>query len=270
MDRSQKIAAKMAGAQGIRLVRIVRAAVVLGVLGACGLISYGISSLYDSAELLWTFNARYNPHSVIVLCEVAAAKIAGRTPDLAGAADFINLALRVNPNDTLPYQRASEMYFRAGDIEAAVDSLRKAEARMSPLELDSLLHHRRDAIDAQAHRASILRPELERGRALEIARQWDAAIAFYTGIINAHPGEIDARLRLGYSLQHGKLDFAGAEKIYRDVLALKPDSADAWLFLGFVLRDMKRTTDAVEAFQKAIALDPNIMSAHPELLDPDQ
>ncbi|MBM3999537.1 MAG: tetratricopeptide repeat protein [Planctomycetes bacterium] len=51
-------------------------------------------------------------------------------------------------------------------------------------------------------------------------------------------------------------DLAGAESIYRQVLASAPEHADAWCYLGIVLYDRRRWEESVDAYREAVRLRP--------------
>lgn len=55
--------------------------------------------------------------------------------------------------------------------------------------------------------------------------------------------------------QQGRV--ADAEKVYRQVLSLVPNDANAWCYLGIALHDQRRYHEAVDAYNKALALNPD-------------
>jgi Tetratricopeptide repeat len=56
-----------------------------------------------------------------------------------------------------------------------------------------------------------------------------------------------------------------AEHVYRQVLAVEPQCAAAWCYLGMACHDQERFDDALFAFQQAIGLDPNMPAAYQNL-----
>jgi tetratricopeptide (TPR) repeat protein len=62
-------------------------------------------------------------------------------------------------------------------------------------------------------------------------------------------------LQASFARSHGKPE--EALKIYKKVVALKPDHQVGWKDTGMCYRDLLRYDEALEAFQKAIELDPN-------------
>jgi protein O-GlcNAc transferase len=63
--------------------------------------------------------------------------------------------------------------------------------------------------------------------------------------------------------QSGKLE--EAEQLYRQVIALRPDFAEAHYNLGTALADRGQTREAIPAYQQAIAFKPNFPEAHRNL-----
>jgi len=67
-------------------------------------------------------------------------------------------------------------------------------------------------------------------------------------------------LQASFAHSHGKPE--EALKIYKKLLALKPDHQVGWEKMGVCYRDLMRYDEALEAFQKAIELDPNDPSSY--------
>ncbi len=62
-------------------------------------------------------------------------------------------------------------------------------------------------------------------------------------------------------LIHQAGDLAAAEKVYRQVLAAEPASANAWCYLGIALFDTQRLEESVAAYQRAVAIQPGFAIA---------
>ena len=62
-------------------------------------------------------------------------------------------------------------------------------------------------------------------------------------------------LKQGWRI-HQSGDLAGAEKIYRQVIATEPKNANAWCYLGIALFDTQRLEESVAANQRAVAIQP--------------
>jgi hypothetical protein len=72
---------------------------------------------------------------------------------------------------------------------------------------------------------------------------------------------IEDVLNQGWQL-HLTRQFAQAEQMYRQALAMQPGSAAAWGFLGMACHDQARLDDALFAYDQAIVLDPNAAGVH--------
>lgn len=57
-------------------------------------------------------------------------------------------------------------------------------------------------------------------------------------------------------------DYKKAIKLLNKVVAAKPDNADAWNYLGFSHRKLKKFDEAMNAYQKALAIEPNHRGAN--------
>ena len=63
-------------------------------------------------------------------------------------------------------------------------------------------------------------------------------------------------LEHGWKLQQAG-DLAGAERVYRQVLQVEPQNANAWCYFGMACHDQQRYDEAVAAYQNAVRLQPN-------------
>ena len=62
-------------------------------------------------------------------------------------------------------------------------------------------------------------------------------------------------------------DYIKAIKLLSKVVAAKPKDADAWNYLGFSNRKLKRFDQALDAYQKALAINPKHRGAHEYLVE---
>jgi FkbM family methyltransferase len=60
---------------------------------------------------------------------------------------------------------------------------------------------------------------------------------------------------------HQAGNFAGAEGLYRQVIASEPANANAWCYLGIALFDTQRLEESVAAYQRAVGLQPGFAIA---------
>ena len=103
----------------------------------------------------------------------------------------------------------------------------------------------------------------ERGLALE-ATDPDAAMAAYERSDHASGSDLiraDAHNNLG-RLHHDRGNHAVAESCYRIALCIRADVALYWFNLGVVVEDQGRLAEAIDAYERAIALDPTLADAH--------
>src|SRR5205085_938645 len=60
---------------------------------------------------------------------------------------------------------------------------------------------------------------------------------------------------------HQAGDVAGAERVYRQVVAAQPNHAAAWCYLGMACHDQDRFEEAIAAYQRAVELKPDLTVA---------
>ncbi len=75
---------------------------------------------------------------------------------------------------------------------------------------------------------------------------------------------LQAKLKEGFAL-HQQGNFAGAERLYAQVLRMQPKNVDALHFLGLLALQTGQTGRGVELIKKAIAIDPGFAPAHVNL-----
>jgi len=109
----------------------------------------------------------------------------------------------------------------------------------------------------------------ERGVGLEDTAP-DRAVAAYRRALAARPGLADAHCNLG-RLLHERGELAAAEHHYRQAIAADGGVALFWFNLGVVIEDRHPGIDAagpdaadeaIDAYQRALALDPAQVDAH--------
>ena len=99
---------------------------------------------------------------------------------------------------------------------------------------------------------------------LQQNEQWSAAEDIYRRILDVAPDYADAVHYAGV-LAHQQGKSAEAEMLIERSLSLESDRADWHSNLGIVYRDRLKLDEAVAAFKDAIALDPNHANAHSNL-----
>lgn len=91
-------------------------------------------------------------------------------------------------------------------------------------------------------------------RALSESQDWKSAIAEYSAFLKQQPDDVPANLNLA-AIQIGQGEFAKAIPLYEKACELAPDS-NTLADLGTLYARTGRIPQAIEAFQKALALDP--------------
>jgi tetratricopeptide (TPR) repeat protein len=138
-----------------------------------------------------------------------------------------------------------------------------AASTPSALYADGLKHYIAGRhLDAQACCQRALEIDLEHADTLHLlgllslqTRQYDHAVEWITRALRQTP-KPEYLLSLGNALQLlGQLD--EALKAYNQGVALKPDDAELWRHMGFVLTKLDRTDEAILAFQHLVKLSPH-------------
>ena len=90
--------------------------------------------------------------------------------------------------------------------------------------------------------------------------QFDKAIAILTPLAPAHVDDAAFNYLLGMSLLQNKQPNEGA--VYLDRILKQGDSAEARLLMGVALRAGSDHTAARDEFERAVALNPQLLMAH--------
>jgi len=99
------------------------------------------------------------------------------------------------------------------------------------------------------------------GRAFYLAGDYAKAIECYKEIVQLKPNSAEAHFNLG--LAYGKIgDKENEKECYKESIRLKPNSAEAHCNLGFSYRDLGNNEKAIESFKEAIRIRPNYAKAH--------
>ncbi len=99
-------------------------------------------------------------------------------------------------------------------------------------------------------------------RAVMLEREGvDASLAAYEHAIDADRRYLDAYINLGRLLHEAKR-YARAERVYRDGIDACGDDPVLLFNLGVLLDDMKRLTEAMDAYSAALRADPTLADGH--------
>jgi len=90
------------------------------------------------------------------------------------------------------------------------------------------------------------------------------AVEYYSRLTAVSPDNAGAHAKLAYSLYELKR-FDEAQAEVQNALTAKPDMPEAWNTLGLILLERSTTSKAVDAFEKAISLDPDYVEAKQNL-----
>jgi tetratricopeptide (TPR) repeat protein len=93
------------------------------------------------------------------------------------------------------------------------------------------------------------------------AHETAAAETLYRAILTLSPQHADASYNLGILLQE-RGNFANAALAYRHAIALRPDFAGAYSNLGTSLQELGHLDEAIAVYRNAIALQPEFAMAH--------
>ncbi len=203
----------------------------------------------------------------------ARALLAG---DLQQAVDAAQAALRLDPACAAAYAHLGRALFNAGrwqdadrcfqealrrDPESAVAAYNLGHLQRAMGRMDRAI----DAYDDALERAPGLRAaRFNRGITCSLIEQPKRALADFEALLASEPDDTEARLNAGLARQTlGELD--AAESDYRAVLERAPEHPLAWTYLGVLLNERLKTAEAVEALERAIALDPDEIDARREL-----
>jgi len=99
-------------------------------------------------------------------------------------------------------------------------------------------------------------------RRLADAMRWEQVVQVYRELAASRPRDPQAWLRLGHALLYGTQSYVEAEAAYRQALALEADQPAGWAALGAALNAEGRHAEAVSAFGRALALDPEFFETH--------
>jgi tetratricopeptide (TPR) repeat protein len=176
--------------------------------------------------------------------QLARGDAAARDEQTFGAIEAYSGAIALRPDAMLPHLRRGETYQRRGELEEAARDFRVAATldptATRPLEAlgDVLYEMKRFERAAETY-----------ARNLKVDDQ-SASVSYKLALAQYRMGDLDASLATLAS-----------------TLNLSDGSADAHYLMGLCLRDRGRTSEAIDAFQRAVAVAPGHIPAREELAD---
>ena len=144
----------------------------------------------------------------------------------------------------LPYLRRGETYQRRGELEEAARDFRTA-ATLDP---------------------TATRPLEALGDVFYEMKRFERAAATYARNLSVDDRSAVVSYKLALA-QYRMGDLDSALTTLASTLTLSDESADAHYLMGLCLRDRKRTAEAIDAFQRAVAVAPGHIPAREELAD---
>ena len=105
------------------------------------------------------------------------------------------------------------------------------------------------------------RGAIAKGVELRRAGKNDEAIAAFRDVLKANPASLNAMRHLAVSYWQGKKRLDDAEALLRRATQAAEDFTGAWLTLGALLMDTNKYMDAIAAYKKATELEPGMAQA---------
>jgi tetratricopeptide (TPR) repeat protein len=152
-------------------------------------------------------------------------------------------ALSLNPNVPNLHVNLGLSLFKAGDLKGAVSSFEsalKSEPQSSPEEL------RLVTLIGLAHYG---------------LGEYAAAIPYLRKAANADQGNLPLRMALAQSCLWSK-QYQCVLDVYREILKINPDSAEADVLAGEAYDELKNDGGALQEFQAAVKADPKLPNVH--------
>jgi protein O-GlcNAc transferase len=203
--------------------------------------------------------------------------MAHQTRNYQRAVEFIDAAVRVQPENAFFYFNRGNALFELNRMNEAVASYRTA-LELSPdfaeahYSLGNALMGLKlfDQAIACYDKSIALKPEYaavfcyNRGNALLELQQWEAAIASYDRVIAENANCAEAHSNRGKALwEMKKIDASLAS--YEKAIEIKPELAEAYIGRGLALHELGKLSAAIEDYREAIQLNPNSAEAHHNL-----
>jgi tetratricopeptide (TPR) repeat protein len=114
----------------------------------------------------------------------------------------------------------------------------------------------KEYIDNDPERGAIVK-----GVELRRAGKNDEAIVAFRDVLKANPASLNAMRHLAVSYWQGKKRLDDAEALLRRATQAAADFTGAWLTLGALLMDTNKYVDAIAAYKKATELEPGMAQA---------
>jgi tetratricopeptide (TPR) repeat protein len=176
-----------------------------------------------------------------------------------------------------PLLLAVPLFFWFELAAARTSNPQSSRAQPSPAESPKKTERQDDSLSLKPAKDLVLRPEGERkaealahfveGTSFEENGEMDKALEAYRKVLNVDPGQSELASRVAALLTRQD-DFPQAIDILKDAVKAAPRAPEPYLQLAFIYaKYLKKTDQAVEYANRAIALDPTNIEAHQRLYE---
>jgi tetratricopeptide (TPR) repeat protein len=213
---------------------------------------------YEGANMQWAQNAF--EEALKIDPDYADAAVALVT--LLQRSGKIDEALAVAQKyaKTMPY--SVQLQKRYGEL-----LLRKADALLEQGDPNAAVEKRSAAVEPLEAAVKRLSDDhelqFELGLAYSYTGEVDKAVAPFARAVALAPANIDYRIAYGLALGRNDQFAEGVAELQKVVASPQYKGAEAWINLGYLYREMtpKKTKEAVEAYKKALTIDPKSVPA---------
>jgi tetratricopeptide (TPR) repeat protein len=176
-----------------------------------------------------------------------------------------------------PLLLAVPLFFWFELAAARTSNPKSSRAEPSPAESPKKTVRQDDSLSLKPAKDLVLRPEGERkaealahfveGTSFEENGEMNKALEAYLKVLNVDPGQAELASRVAALLTRQD-DFPQAIDILKDAVKAAPRAPEPYLQLAFIYaKYLKKTDQAVEYANRAIALDPTNIEAHQRLYE---
>ena len=193
------------------------------------------------AELKWRAILAAQPRNPEPLAHIGLLE--ARQEHYKEAVPFYRKAMAINPNVSGLRLNLALALFKGGQLKEAIPEL-------------EILRRNAPPNSPEAHRATILI-----GMAYYGLAEYAKAAPYLKEAADAEPANLTLLLALGHSYLWSN-QAKNVPDVYRRILTLNPDSAEADMIAGEALDEMKDNAGATEMFRAAVKADPKQPNAH--------
>lgn len=196
---------------------------------------------FAEAEAVWKSVLSREPNNYQVCAHIGLLE--ARQEHYKLAIPYYRKALNLNPNMPAVKLDLGLSLFKAGDLRGAIQTfepLIKSESRGS---------------SEQIRLATLI------GLAHFGLGDFAAAVPYLKQAADADPKNLPLRMTLAQSCLSSK-QYECVLHVYREILAINPDSAEADVLAGQAYDELKNDGGALEEFQAAVKADPKLPNVH--------